>query len=164
MRFVLILYKDIIQDHFWKKVNKQGVNQCWLWTAYRDRDGYGFFNVNGASRKAHRVSYVIHHGSLDPSLLVCHSCDNPGCVNPAHLWLGTHQDNTDDMVTKQRALHGIRNPKAKLNDADVRCIVRFSKEGLYGTKIAQMLGCNQRTVSNILLGKQWSLVTGIRHA
>ncbi len=161
MKFALIRLEDIRQNLFWPKVDKQGPNQCWPWNAYRDRDGYGFFNIFDSSRKAHRVSYVIHYGELDPSLMVCHTCDNPSCVNPRHLWAGTSRQNIDDMVAKERALRGVRNPKAKLTAAEVRRIVQLSKTGLFGTTIARMMGCLQVTVSSILTGRQWSSVTGI---
>ena len=108
---------DIDLDRFWEKVQLHSDDACWLWLGGRDQYGYGYFRVAGASRKSHRVSYVIAHGALDPSLDVCHACDNPSCVNPRHLWTGTNRANVDDMVRKGRSLRGVRNPKARLTAA-----------------------------------------------
>lgn len=114
MKRALLRQRDIDADHFWSKVDRRGPNDCWLWQAYCDKDGYGYFTVNKAARKAHRVAYVLTHGNLEPSQDVCHACDTPGCVNPAHLWVGTYRDNIDDMLAKGRSLRGATNPKAKL--------------------------------------------------
>jgi len=162
-KFARIRYADIDQKRFWVKVNKCSLDECWNWLAYLDKDGYGYFNVNLASRKAHRVAYVLAHGGLKTSLLVCHSCDNPSCVNPAHLWAGTSRQNIDDMVIKSRSLIGTINPKAKLTKTKVRHILKLSQKGMFATVITKIIGCNRRTVSNILTGKQWSSVTGIRY-
>lgn len=75
---------------------------CWLWTGNRMAKGYGLFAVEGINHRAHRVSYEMATGQHPGSLFVCHHCDNPSCVNPAHLFLGTAQDNTNDMLAKGR--------------------------------------------------------------
>jgi hypothetical protein len=162
-KFAPINYTDIDQEYFWPKVDKRSSNECWNWLAYLDKDGYGNFNINSASRRAHRVAYVLANRVLKTSLLVCHSCDNPSCVNPAHLWAGTDRQNIDDMITKSRTLTGTRNPKAKLTKNKVRHILKLSQRGMFGTDIAKTIGCNRRTISSILTGKQWSSITGIIH-
>jgi hypothetical protein len=91
---------DVIK-RFYEKVRIEGVGDCWEWTAGKST-GYGVIKVDGRSRKAHRVSYLIHNGELPREMLVCHKCDNPPCVNPAHLFLGTYQDNAQDKVNKGR--------------------------------------------------------------
>lgn len=163
-KFARIRYADIDQERFWEKVDKCSLDECWNWLAYLDKDGYGGFNINSVQRKAHRVAYVLANGKLKTSLLVCHSCDNPSCVNPAHLWAGTSRQNIDDMITKNRSLTGTRNPKAKLTENKIRHILKLSQRGMFGIEIARTIGCNRRTVSNILTGKQWSSITGIRYA
>jgi hypothetical protein len=101
--------KDI--RRFFAKVNK--TESCWLWTAGNlGPFGYGGFSVKGHAKLAHRVSWVIHRGSISEGMCVLHNCpggDNPRCVNPDHLWLGTNRENSDDMVAKGRSTTGERN-------------------------------------------------------
>lgn len=77
-------------------------NGCIDWVGATIKDGYGMMKVNGKSILAHRFSYEMSHGKIPEGMLVCHSCDNPRCVNPEHLFLGSHQDNMDDMISKRR--------------------------------------------------------------
>jgi len=88
------------EERFWAKVNK--TDTCWLWTAHCNADGYGEFSINGARILAHRASYLLEHGILPEGLQVLHSCDKPPCVRPTHLFLGTQQDNINDMIVKER--------------------------------------------------------------
>lgn len=86
--------------NFWSKVNK--TDSCWLWTAAQNGRGYGLYRIHRHSFKVHRFSYMLHHGPIPEGLCVCHSCDVPTCVNPAHLWAGTFKDNHADMCAKGR--------------------------------------------------------------
>lgn len=99
MKKQTIITQEIIES-FWSKVDK--TETCWLWTKSKYRHGYGCFCAMGTRHKAHRVSYEIAYGKIKDGLFVCHKCDNPSCVNPDHLFLGTHKDNALDMVNKGR--------------------------------------------------------------
>lgn len=94
--------KQAMTDAFYAKVRVTSNDECWLWTGNTVRTGYGRIKVLGSYLYAHRISYAIHKGTVPTDKLVCHSCDNPRCVNPNHLWLGTYADNTTDMVNKKR--------------------------------------------------------------
>lgn len=96
---------------FWKHVNKNTKSGCWEWTGSKDKKGYGSFCIK--TRKtmlAHRFSYKLHFGNFSQHLFVCHHCDNPACINPKHLFLGTRYDNILDMMLKGRQNKG-PNPK-----------------------------------------------------
>ena len=92
---------------FWAKVSKAPHPKgCWEWTGWRDKDGYGAFRHDGNNKRTHRLSFQMHVGPIPDGLQICHTCDNPPCVNPAHLFAGTHQDNIDDKVEKGRQATG----------------------------------------------------------
>lgn len=86
-------------DLFNRQIDKS--TECWIWTGKKNKAGYGHFYYKDL-KLAHRVSYLLHYGDFDKSLFVCHKCDNPSCVNPGHLFLGTAKDNFEDMINKGR--------------------------------------------------------------
>lgn len=102
----LFLGIEDAQERFWRKVDKpNGENGCWLWTGSFTTPGYGQFRADGKNLSTHRYAYEISRGPIPKGLLVCHHCDNPKCVRPDHLFLGTHKDNHDDSVAKGRRNH-----------------------------------------------------------
>ena len=96
-----------IVKRFMSKVLFFGPNECWEWSGCRRKDGYANFWIKDKVFLAHRLSYILTHGQVGPSLKVCHTCDNRACVNPSHLWLGTQKDNMQDCKRKGR----IKNPE-----------------------------------------------------
>src|SRR5450756_2321620 len=94
-----------IADRLWERVNKGG--SCWTWLGPPSKEGYGRVGAGGKTGRlllVHRVAYELVYGAIPEGLLVCHSCDTPSCVNPAHLWLGTHKTNAADKKCKGRGL------------------------------------------------------------
>lgn len=90
---------------FMQYVYMEPMSGCWLWTGSIAQHGYGVFGIKGHSQRAHRVSWAMHRGKIPDGLYVCHRCDVPSCVNPAHLFLGTQRDNIHDCIKKGRARH-----------------------------------------------------------
>lgn len=94
------------EERFWRYVDK--TDECWTWTGGRINGGYGCFSVDGETNvAAHRFSYQLHNGEIPAGLVVCHRCDNPPCVRPDHLFLGTQLDNVRDMFSKGRSVSGM---------------------------------------------------------
>ena len=113
-------------DRFWNKVSKS--DDCWEWLAHKNPKGYGKFRYAGANGcLAHRVSWELEYGDIPDGMHVLHRCDNPSCVRPDHLFLGTNKDNVEDRVSKgrQRSHVGTNNPRAILTPDQVRYI-RYS--------------------------------------
>jgi hypothetical protein len=123
-----------IEQRFWSRVDKRRPDECWPWTAGKDRDGYGqIAGPDNKQLKAHRLSYAMHAGQFPTDLNVLHRCDNPSCVNPGHLFLGTAKDNVADRMAKGRSNNcpvGEDNPLAKLSNDDIREIRRRHGEVL----------------------------------
>lgn len=144
---------------FWSKVDKSG--DCWLWTGARECHGYGSIGVGSRSdgtrrtRLAHHIAYELEHGEIPANQCVLHRCDNPSCVRPEHLFLGTQQDNVADMVSKGRQNLGARNGNAMLNDEIVATIRSRLAKGESRAAIARSIGISRSAVSLIGSGKRW---------
>lgn len=150
------------EELFWIKVEKS--DGCWLWKACRDKTGYGVFHMNQKKLPAHRYSWMLHKGPIPEGLWVLHRCDNPPCVNPAHLFLGTVKDNVADMVAKNRqgCQSGSENPRSKLTESDIPKIFRCRSNGLTQQQIANLFGVKQPAIGKILTRKGWTHVAN-RH-
>ncbi len=152
------------KPHFWDNVLQVG--SCWEWQGTRRPDGYGLLYVNGVQTRAHRHAFELAWGTpIPPGMSVLHRCDNPPCVRPGHLWLGTDADNLADMRAKGRARHfvgrvqaGEANHNAKLTDDAVREIRRLRATGLLQREIAERLGVHTGTVGYVLRGATWNKV------
>lgn len=142
-------------DRFWTKVRKAA--GCWEWLASKNHKGYGQFAYRRTNFYAHRVSWLLHFG--DPGgLLVLHHCDNPGCVNPEHLYIGTHQDNSNDCMRRGRVYRprGEKGTKAKLTNEDVAMIRSIMpKTRTDRTELAGRLGVSWYTIGEIVRGETW---------
>lgn len=141
---------------FWKKVSKS--DGCWNWTAHRNKSGYGVFLK--AKKKlilSHRFSYLIHRGEIPDGMKVLHHCDNPACVNPDHLWLGTIRENNDDCQRKgrRRGAPGERNSHAKLTWCQVVEIRKLAESCVLRMELATRFGICRAQVANIISGDQW---------
>lgn len=132
---------------------------CWEWTGGRNK-GYGVIAVHGSKvRIAHDVAWEVHYGrALPKGRLVRHSCDNPPCVNPAHLLLGTHADNSDDKVERNRQAKGSGHGIAKLTEADIPVIRQMYRGGFPQRIIAGRFLVTQGAISQVISGKTWSHV------
>lgn len=138
---------------------------CWEWTRYIRPAGYGMVGIPGQYRTidAHRASWMVHRGPIPDGLFVCHTCDNRKCINPDHLWLGTHQDNIDDMVRKGRSPRscGEASGMAKLTTEQVAEIRRRYVKGIHParrtggspTELAAEFGITKQYVWQLAAGK-----------
>lgn len=151
-----------LAERFWEKVNVRGKNDCWNWTASLSRWGYGSIgHGNGPGTKlAHRVSWELHHGKIPDGVFVCHHCDNPACVNPEHLFLGTPKDNAQDCIQKGRCcvLRGEEQGRAKLTEQDVRSIRKLRTNGASLKYLAEKFNVGKTTIGHLLNGDTWKHV------
>lgn len=145
---------------FWKRVIKS--DGCWIWRGSLFSNGYGKLMVYadkppsfGACVIAHRVSWQIHHGNIPDGLWVLHRCDNRACVNPDHLFLGTRQENMDDMKAKFRQTFGEGHPAAKLTDEDIRDIRKRFATGETHRQISLSYPVNRETIGRIVRHQSW---------
>ena len=130
---------------------------CVVWTGYRDKKGYGQLGLGPGTRKlikAHRAAWLVAYGSL-PDLFLCHRCDNPPCVNVAHLFLGTAADNSADANKKGLQICGERIGTSKLTAADVREIRRLAASGETNRSLAVRFGVHWGTVGEIVRREIW---------
>lgn len=160
--------RQTVEVRFWARVSKSG--ECWEWTGARVSRGYGAIQVQGRQEQAHRLSWVLHHGPIPPGMFVCHTCDNPPCVRPGHLFLGTCRDNLHDAARKGRMVHGDRwraihgdrdlkgekNGSAKLRAIDVLEIRSLRSRGATLAALAVRFGVRVTSISNVARRTTWA--------
>jgi hypothetical protein len=145
---------------FRAKVRK--TDACWLWTGSVVAEGYGVLWKDGKNVRAHRISWELHYGPIPDGMKVCHKCDNPPCVNPSHLFLGTNRDNTQDSISKGRyksnwpGYGGSDHPMAILTEDAVAHIRATYKKGVVSMKsFADRFGVSIGTIAAVVHGRTW---------
>lgn len=148
-----------LELRFWKHVTIGQPDECWPWTGAHYSSGYGNVGVLDddlipRTRGAHRIAWELRVGPIPPGLSVLHRCDTPACVNPDHLFLGTHADNMADMVAKGREARGTRNGQAKLTEQQVGEI-RLAHGTIPFADLAARFGISRSQLARILNGERW---------
>jgi hypothetical protein len=146
------------QERFFQKIKK--TEACWIWTGRKNWKGYGEVKCNNKSYKSHRLSWIIHFGCIPEKMCILHKCDNPCCVNPNHLFLGTHQDNMIDMFQKGRGnrAFGTRVTPSKLNEEKVRSLRNDFYSGMKRDDILMKYSISKRAMYLVAKRITWKHV------
>lgn len=141
---------------FYEQFKERGRDECWEWVGERiQQSGYGVLSIANVYYLAHRLSFVLANGKIDPDLLVMHSCDNRRCVNPKHLSQGTDKDNIQDALRKGRMLKGEKNGMSKLTEEKVVEIRRLHRFGETVTDLADTYKVHPPCISRIVKRHRW---------
>lgn len=166
---MLILSQSIVEK-FWKMVDFGEENECWIWKGGTNGSGNGLGHGklvisrdHGKAKNeyAHRISWVLHYGQIPDGMFVCHHCDNPPCVNPKHLFIGTQVDNMKDMASKGRTgkgAFGERQHSAKLKEKDVVEIKTALRDGQKMSVLSKRFGVTIQAIHHIKTGRSWSWI------
>ena len=152
------LADDSIADRFWRRVERLSDNECWPWNGRVAANGYGVFDNSNRPHVASRFSYELANGHIgDPEKFVCHTCDNPICVNPRHLWLGTHQQNMDDAKSKGRTAkgNGLRGSSVNTSKLDASKVHEIRVSTTPAKILARKFGVSKTAIYMIRNGKNW---------
>lgn len=141
---------------FWDCVDKKAPGECWPWLANKFPNGYGLLRLGNKRALAHRVAWEICNGPIPNEMFVCHTCDLPSCVNPLHLFLGTHFENMRDMISKGRGARGESHGHAKLTAEQVREIRSAHAKGVLQKDLADEFRMSKMMVSLIVRRKNWA--------
>lgn len=148
--------KPAALSRFWERVTRG--DGCWEWQGTKLANGYGCLKSGGKMLKAHRAAWELVNGAISDGMCVCHRCDNPACVRPDHLFLGTNADNMADKVAKGRQPYGERSAQAKITEHDVVDIRTLRAFGARQSALARAFGVSQQLVSAICNRLVWSHV------
>lgn len=154
---------EVAQEKFWKKVERRGPNDCWIWTGAQDENGYGnlkmMVNYVSFGFRSHRVAFYLVRGFMPPDTFACHKCDVPLCVNPDHLFLGGQHANQADKVMKDRQAFGEKHGRSKLTVAQVQeaRLLRL-RDKISIKALAQKFGLSCSSMASVLDGTHWSRV------
>ena len=152
-------------ERFWSKVDKKSEDECWEWLASLTTNGYGDIRIKNKNYRAHRVSWVLHNGQIPEhdswhGYCVCHTCDNPSCVNPSHLFLGTNKDNVNDRINKKRkGAPGARGENSGCHKLTEKEVIEIRAKyipfeySLY--KLAKEYGVGVSTIHNVVTHVTW---------
>ena len=145
---------------FWAQVDRRNKSECWPWRGCIRGGRYGVYAENYVTWYAHRYAWMRAHGTIPSGICVCHSCDNPICCNPRHLFLGTKAQNTADRDAKGRQARpkGTANPQAKLDDAQVIRIRKYLRMGNSQQAIANKFNVSRRLIGLISQREIWKHV------
>jgi hypothetical protein len=139
-------------DYFSSHCKIDDVTGCWIWTGFMNYSGYGMATVHQKAMRAHRYSWIIHKGDIPKGMCVLHKCDNRGCVNPSHLWIGSHADNMRDMCRKGRQNFQLR-PEDQLS-LTIQQIAEIRKtyvpRKMSQERLAKKFGVSRSTICNVL--------------
>lgn len=150
--------KKPLSERFWEHVVKS--DGCWEWNGGKAVHGYGsIHDDNGHQLRSNQASWILHHGPIPEGLWILHKCDNPPCVRPDHLYLGTHQDNMRDLILRGKgkgaAMVGSKNVHAKLREKDIPMIYKLNELGISYTAIGRMFRVKRNAIKSIIIGKSW---------
>lgn len=158
--------KESLKRILLSKINKDVVNGCWNWQGATGFKGYGRIKFEQKVYLSHRISFLVFHGEDPGKLFVCHKCDNPSCLNPDHLFLGSRSENMKDCSAKGRlyknkkedVVFGEDVGSSKLKNSDIEKIRNLLADGWKQARIARLFGVNRSQINRIFSGKSWNRI------